>query len=169
MVNFYHRFIPHCASLLAPLNRLLQVSGNSPRTFVWDAPASSSFTAIKDALAEAALLAHPKPHAPTCIMADASDHAVGAVLQQQIGDGWQPIAYFSKKLHPAETKYSTFDRKLLAVYLSIKHFRHFVEGRESSLIINPRHLPFPPTQTGSLLDKCATWISFPNLQQISDT
>ena len=130
MVNFYHRFIPHCASLLTPLNRLLQASGNSPRTFVWDAPASSSFTAIKDALAEAALLAHPKPHAPTCIMADASDHAVGAVLQQKIGDGWQPIAYFSKKLRPAETKYSTFDRELLAVYLSIKHFRHFVEGRE---------------------------------------
>ncbi len=35
-----------------------------------------------------------------------------------------------KKLLPAETRYSTFDRELLAIYLSIKHFRHFVEGRQ---------------------------------------
>lgn len=31
---------------------------------------------------------------------------------------------------PAETHYSTFDRELLAVYLAIKHFRHFLEGRQ---------------------------------------
>ena len=68
--------------------------------------------------------------APTCIATDASDHAVGAVLQQLVSGTWRPIAYFSKKLQPAESRYSTFDRELLAVYLAIRHFRHFVEGRE---------------------------------------
>jgi len=63
-------------------------------------------------------------------MVDASDAAVGAVLQQEIDHHWQPIAFFSKKLTPAETKYSTFDRELLAVYLAIKHFLYFVEGWE---------------------------------------
>jgi len=43
---------------------------------------------------------------------------------------WCPITYFSKKLRLPETCYSTFDRELLAVYLAIRHFRHFVEGRE---------------------------------------
>ena len=33
-----------------------------------------------------------------------------------------------------ETCYSTFDRELLAIYLSIKHFRHFVEGRKFHII-----------------------------------
>ena len=42
-------------------------------------------------------------------MTDASPRAVGAVLQQYIDSQWCPIAYFSKKLKPAETKYSTFD------------------------------------------------------------
>ena len=51
---------------------------------------------------------------PTCLMTDASDNAVGAALQQNIGSSWQPIAFFSKKMKPAETLYSTFNRELLA-------------------------------------------------------
>lgn len=87
-----------------------------------------AFTAVKHALADAALLSHLKPDALTGIMTNASDVAMGAVLQQRIGNEWRPISYFSKKLRPAETRYSVFDRELLAVYLAIKHFHHFVEG-----------------------------------------
>ena len=64
---------------------------------------------MKDTLAEATLLTHPKLDAPTCLMMDASDTAVGAALQQYVDSSWQPIAFFSKKLKPAETWYSTFD------------------------------------------------------------
>ena len=42
---------------------------------------------------------------------------------------WQPLSFFSKKLTPAETRYSAFDRELLAVYATIRHFRHNLEGR----------------------------------------
>ena len=122
LVNFYHRFIPNCASILEPLNKLLAKSQGVNRKLSWNATAKAAFTAIKDALATATLLSHPKPIAPMCIMSDASDRAVGAVLQQQIGGRWQPLSYFSKKFRPAETRYSTFNRELLAVYLSIKHF-----------------------------------------------
>lgn len=79
---------------------------------------------------------------PTCIITDASNVAVGAVLQQCINDMWSPIAYFSKKLRPAETHYSTFDRELLAIYLSIKHFRHFVEGQTFHVVTFHKPLMF---------------------------
>ena len=75
-------------------------------------------------------------------MSDASDNAVGAVLQQFINDQWCPVAFFSKKLKPAETKYSTFDRELLPVYLAIKRFRHFVEGRQFSITTDHKPLTF---------------------------
>ena len=75
-------------------------------------------------------------------MSDESDKAVGAVLQQQIDDEWRPLSYFSKKLRPAETRYGTFDRELLAVYLSIKHFRHLVEGREVHVVTDHKPLTF---------------------------
>ena len=64
------------------------------------------------------------------ITCDASDFAVGGVLQQCIDNVWQPLSFFSKKLSPAETRYSAFDRELLAVHSTIRHFRHNLEGRE---------------------------------------
>ena len=63
------------------------------------------------------------------MMVDASNVAVGAVLQQHINGESLPVSFFSRKLKPAETRYSTFCRELLAIYLAIKHFRHFLEGR----------------------------------------
>ena len=52
-------------------------------------------------------------------MTDASYNAAGAVLQQEVDNQWQPNAFFSKKLTPAETRYSAFDRELLIVNLCI--------------------------------------------------
>ena len=75
-------------------------------------------------------------------MTDASDTAVGAVLQQHVDGQWQPISYFAKKLQPAETRYSTFDRELLAIYLAIKHFRYFLEGRTLHVVTDHKPLTF---------------------------
>ena len=55
--------------------------------------------------------------------------AIGAVLQQLSAQHWYPLPYFSKALSPTQIKYSTFDRELLAINLSIKHFRYMLEGR----------------------------------------
>jgi hypothetical protein len=46
-----------------------------------------------------------------------------AVLQQHVKSAWQPLAFF-KNLNPAQQKYSTYDRELLAIYEAVKHFRH---------------------------------------------
>ncbi len=67
---------------------------------------------------------------------------MGAVFQQYIDDTWQPISFFSKSLQPAEKKYSTFDRELLAIYLAIKHFRHFLEGRQFQVLTDHKPLTF---------------------------
>ena len=49
---------------------------------------------------------------------------------------------FLEKLKPAETRYSTFDWELLAVYLAIKHFHHFVEGRTFHVLTDHKPLTF---------------------------
>ncbi|KAL5486941.1 hypothetical protein EMCRGX_G019484 [Ephydatia muelleri] len=145
LVNFYHRFVPHCATLLQPLHDLLSSGKGENQTLSWTSDAEKAFSASKNALANASLLFHPKPSAATSIMTDASDKAVGAVLQQRVDDAWHPIAYFSKKLKPAETRYSTFDKELLAIYLAIKHFRHFVEGRSFCVLTDHKPLTFALT------------------------
>ena len=75
------------------------------------------------------MLVHPRTNAPTSITIDASGFAIGAVLEQYLQNQWQPIAFFSRQLRPQEEKYSAFDRELLALHLSIRHFRYFLEGR----------------------------------------
>jgi cleavage and polyadenylation specificity factor subunit 1 len=50
-------------------------------------------------------------------------------MQQKSGDHWRPLGFFSRKLADTESRYSTFDRELLAAQAAIKHFRHFCEGR----------------------------------------
>ena len=87
-------------------------------------------------MADVSLLADPHHDAPTNIMTDASDTAVGTVLQQEVNNQWHLIAFFSKKLTPAETRYSVFDRELLAIYLAVKHFQHFVEGWDFYILTN---------------------------------
>ena len=125
LVNFYHRFIPNCAHIVHPLHTLLKAN-----VLIWNEEASKDFEDIKVCLAKATMLSHPKLGAPASIMSDASNTAVGKVLQQFVDGVCYPISYFSCKLSSAETKYSTFDSELLAIYLAIKHFRHFIEGRE---------------------------------------
>jgi hypothetical protein len=141
MINFYHRFIPHCAAILKPLNSLLAgTKGNA--ILAWNDTCTTAFTEIKNALASATLLVHPEQNSPTCIMTDASEVAVGTVLQQFIHGQWRPLGYFSRTLKPAETRYSAFDRELLAIYLAIKHFRYFVEGRSFHVLTDHKPLTF---------------------------
>ena len=137
---FTYRFLPHAANLLHPLNELLSGVTSRTQALAWADEAQAAFQAVKEALADATLLSHPWPLAPLAIMSDASGIAIGAVLQQQIDGHWHPISYFSKKLSPPETRYSAFDRELLAIYRSIRHFRHMVEGREFSAFTDHKPL-----------------------------
>jgi cleavage and polyadenylation specificity factor subunit 1 len=128
MINFYHRFIPRCASILHPLYDSLRGKSQTAEV-IWTPANSAAFDAAKAALSDATLLAHPRPDAPLALSSDASDVGVGAVLEQQTALGWEPLAFFSRQLTSAEKRYSTFDRELLAVYLAIRHFRFHLEGR----------------------------------------
>ncbi|HBK84185.1 MAG TPA: hypothetical protein DDZ41_11445, partial [Flavobacterium sp.] len=86
------------------------------------------------------LLAHPLHDGLISITTDASNTAVGAVLQQFNNNNWEPLSFFSKKLSTTEIKYSAFDRELLAIYLAIKHFRYFVEGRQFTVFTDHKPL-----------------------------
>lgn len=81
---------------------------------------------MKEDLTAAALVAHPQQDAFTRFMVNKSDGGVGAVLQQFVGETWQLLAFFSKSLAPAEIRYSTYGRELLAVHTAVKYFRQVV-------------------------------------------
>ncbi|BHF81873.1 hypothetical protein SprV_0802500800 [Sparganum proliferum] len=139
MVYFYRRFLPNCADLMLPLTNMLS-GPKGPLELTGEA--LTAFERIKNSLADAILLTHPAPEAQLSLMVGASTVAVGAVLQQHLAGSTQPLAFFSKKLLPAETRYSTFGRELLAIYLAVKHFRHFLEGRNFTVFTDHKPLTF---------------------------
>eukprot|EP00794_Sanderia_malayensis_P015573 gene15573-biopygen13284 len=140
LVNFYLRFVPDCADIVQPLTDLLSTKKNKNETFAFPDSAITAFEAVKSSLAQATLLVHRSPNAPYCLMVDASNVAVGGVLQQKIHDVCHPISFFSKRLQLAEIRYSTFGRELLAVYLSLKHFRYCLEGRQFFILTDHKPL-----------------------------
>lgn len=146
-MNFYRRFVPQCATILQPLHDLLQGKPNKNAVLTWTPTADAAFSAIKEELAKATLLTHPKAGAPTSVMVDASNSAVGAVLQQNINGTWKPLAFFSKKLSTTECRYSTFGRELLGVYLAIRHFRYYLEGRTFFVMTDHKPLTYALTSS----------------------
>ena len=86
------------------------------------------------------VLNHPVLGAALSLAVDGSDSHVGAVLQQRLCGSWAPLAFFSKKLSSAKSKYSAFDRELLAAYSSIRHFRFLLEARVFTLFTDHKPL-----------------------------
>ncbi len=143
MVNFYHRFIPNVATFLKPMYELLKGKPGPKSVITWTQLSEQSFEKAKHCLADAALLAHPKPNAIISVTTDASDVAVGAVAQQWENDkGWCPLGFFSRKLREPELKYSAYDKELLAIKLALRHFRYLVEGRVFTVYTDHKPLTF---------------------------
>lgn len=140
-LNFYRKFVRNAAQLQALLNEFLRNSKrNDKRPIPWTAETEQSFEQCKNSLASAALLVYPNENTAMCLTTDASDIAIGAVLEQVQEEELRPIAFFSKKLSSAQRNYSAYDRELLAIYEAVKYFRHMLEGRQ--FVIKTDHKPF---------------------------
>jgi cleavage and polyadenylation specificity factor subunit 1 len=140
MLNFNRRFLPHAAAIQALVHDALsgrRVKGSHPIT--WTPYPHRAFEECKTSFSPTTLLAHPDPAATLALATDTSTSAMGAVLQQHVDNVWQPLTFFSKKLNPAQQKYSVYDRGLLAVYEAVKHFLHMLEAHH--LIIFPDNKP----------------------------
>ena len=107
LAAYYMKFVSHHAEIVAPLTDLLH--HNTPRD--WNPLRQQASSTIKSAVSAAGVLAIPDPHKQFTVATDASDLAIGAVLEQ---DG-RPVAFESRKLSPAKRKYRTHEKKLLAI------------------------------------------------------
>ncbi|GFV17762.1 retrovirus-related Pol polyprotein from transposon 17.6 [Trichonephila clavipes] len=132
LLNFYRRFLPKAAEQQYLL----------------------TFQRCKQALADAALLAHPSPFAPLALHVDASNYAIGGALHQVVDFELQPLAFFSRKLTSSEKSYSAYDRELLAIYSAIRHFRYMLETRDFTVFTDHKPLTCAFRQKS---DKCSPW------------
>jgi len=137
-VNFCRRFIPHLSDRVASLTSL--ATGKKKAKIVWTTDLDVDFLKIKDSLVNIVTLAFPDGVLPLTLTCDASKIAIGAVLTQNRSDVIEPIEFFSHKLSAAQINYSTFDRELLGIFLSIKHFQHLLIGRSFTIFTDHKPL-----------------------------
>ena len=145
MVNYYRRWIKKAAHQLQPLYDALKGTNPKPRTLKWDQTLQTSFDAIKEALAKATLLRHPRPGAQLALTTDASDLAIGGVLEQRGPHGWEPLSFYSAKLEDHQRKWPPYDKELLAAFKGVRHFKNMVEGRKFTLYTD--HQSLVPSMT----------------------
>ena len=144
LARFYRRFIKNFSLKARPLTDLTRESV----PWKWQEKEEKAFCDLKRSLVVAPVLRMPNFEMPFVVTTDASLVLVGAILEQDFGQGLQPVAYESRKLNPAETRYSAYERELLGIVWAIGKWRHYLEGKHfivqtdhSSL----RHLPNQPS------------------------
>ncbi|SPC63566.1 related to transposon-encoded proteins with TYA, reverse transcriptase, integrase domains in various combinations [Ustilago sp. UG-2017b] len=126
--NFYRKFIPQYSRTAYPLTQLLRKEAQST-PFAWNHAAQHAFEQLRSSFNTDTILRHFDPARPIIVETDASDFAVAAVLSQSFDQGARhPIAFFSKKLDPAQLNYPIFDKEMFAIVAAFKHWRQYLEG-----------------------------------------
>jgi hypothetical protein len=82
------------------------------------------------------MLAFPDFSQPFEIHTDASALQLGSVVAQNN----KPIAFFSRKLNPAQTRYTTTERELLAIVETLKEFRTILLGQKIRVYTDHKNL-----------------------------
>jgi hypothetical protein len=140
--GYYRKFIKDFSSIAAPLTELTKEKVK----FDWTASHQKAFTTLKIAMQSAPVLALPDPKLPYVVHTDASGFAVGAVLMQDQGKGLQPIAFLSKKMIPAETRYPVHEQELLAIIHSLSTWKHYLYGAKFKVMTDHHSLRYFKTQ-----------------------
>ena len=78
LASYYRRFVKGFATIAEPLTRFTKVQAR----FIWTDVAQEAFYKLKQALIDACSLAFPYPELPIILDVDASDVAIGTVVNQ---------------------------------------------------------------------------------------
>ena len=116
-VNYLAKFIPNMSAITLSIRDILK----KDLPFHWDSPQDDSFTKIKSILSSAPVLTFYDVNKSLVISCDAS--------QFLLQDG-KPVAYASRALSSAETRYAQIEKELLAVVFAFTKFHQYVYSKD---------------------------------------
>ena len=100
------------SKVAGPLNALTKKEVK----FQWSPECEKTFLELKQRVCEAPILRHFDPNEQCFMETDSSDYVNAGVLFQPDGNGvLHPVAYFSRRMSPAECNYEIYDKELLAI------------------------------------------------------
>ena len=93
---------------------------------------------MKRILSKETLLAYPNFSKTFDIYTDASHTQLGSVISQEN----RPIAFYSRKLNPAQTCYITTERELLSIVETLKEFCNILLGQQICIYTDHQNLTY---------------------------
>ena len=136
-INFYYKFIEDACKLLEPLHNLLRKNTE----FIWNEECEKAFKKIKEYLCSSPILSIYDHNREVFIYTDASGDGLGAVLKQPQDNGMlHPVAYFSRRLKPTETKKKAIHLECLAIKEAIQYWQHWLIGRHFTVLSDHKPL-----------------------------
>ncbi len=138
LIGFYRRFVKyfHKWSVLLTPHASRELSGVVP----WSEEMGEAFIALCNSLSSSLLLCVPKCDDTFSLECDASACGIGSVLYVHRNDEKLPVAFFSRQLRGAQTRYSAQELEGLALVESIRHFAYYLYGRRFTVVTDHRVL-----------------------------
>ena len=135
LTNYYSTYVDHYADSAGPLMSKLQLNRvdgkkGSQKRLSWRKCEIESFEKLKKLLAEKLELFRIDPDSPFILRADASDRAIGAVLEQQRKiDGILrevPVGFFSRKLSKSQLNWTPREKETYAVVSALRKWAGWI-------------------------------------------
>ncbi|GBG71876.1 hypothetical protein CBR_g10812 [Chara braunii] len=117
LANYYRKFVRNFSTIAAPLRRLLRKEA----IWKWDKDCTSAMKKLKQTLIEYPVLKVADPSLPFVVTTNASQYGIGAVLQQDDGNGYRPVEFMSARMPSEKVATSTYERELYALRQALEH------------------------------------------------
>ncbi|GBG71792.1 hypothetical protein CBR_g9201 [Chara braunii] len=150
--NYYRKFVRNFSTIAAPLRRLLR----KETIWKWDKDCTSAMKKLKQALIEYPVLKVADLSLPFVITTDASQYGIGAVLQQDDGNGHRPVEFMSARMPSEKVATSTYERELYALRQALNHWKHYLLGRHFKVYSDHETLRWLKTQA-KMTPKFTRW------------
>src|SRR5436309_5093676 len=129
--------------IASPLSDMLKgiKKGKKTGAFMLTDSTRGAFRKLRDAFTKALVLAHFDLKQPIRLETDASGYAIAGILSQPVDTQatskssahWHPVAFWSRKMIPAEHNYKTHDQELLVIVMCFKQWYYYFEGSQHSI------------------------------------
>lgn len=120
MVNYLHKFIPNLSNLTAKIRELLSEKVD----WLWTAEHDQCVQNIREVLKAAPVLKFFEVNKPITLTVDSSSKSIGGALLQN----GQPVAYITKTLSPAQTRFSQIEKEATAIRRACQKFHSYIYG-----------------------------------------
>jgi len=145
LTNYYSGYVKGYAGLAAPLMDLLKVNKSdgkkgSQKHIKWGSKEEVAFLALKKALGDKLELFQMNVDQPFFMRTDASDWAIGGVLEQKFDEKLVPVAFYSRKLGGSQLNWTPREKECYAIVFCLRKWAGLIGFQTFTILTDHRSL-----------------------------